>query len=295
MRGVNVEDKNFENKNLNRINESDINVSDYETTNEVVAEHRFWLQIMGDHARFIFFSLAPNEVEYLQRAQDFIISFDQLLDQSRKQLTSQELSLINRQAYLLTCQFREFKLLLLALTLNSDIMTQLTSSFINDMLNELEEYNTIINLIMNGQPILFHPIHYHLIWLKDAIGHSASVAASLDLVEKDMIDKSHYFEALFTDLLLKATMMNGYLRTKLEVFPSLSRLNMQVENEILQFKDFLENLRVQRVDGMILGTLLPLMADHMSREECYYLWKLSQTAGLIQRPDCDPARPRLET
>lgn len=257
-------------------------------------EHRFWLQIMGDHARFIFFSLAPNEVEYLQRSQDFIISYDQLLEQSDNQLTAQELDILNRQAYQLTYQFREFKLLLLALTLSSDIKTHLPSSFFNDMLNELEEYMFLINSLMNGHPAQFHPIHYHLLWLTDAIGHSASVAANLDLIERDLIDKSHFFEMMFTDLTLKATMMNGYLRTQLPGFPALNRLNEQAENAILQFKEFLESIRDQRMDGRVLGTLFPLMADHMAREECYYLWKLSMTAGLMKRPDCDPARPRVE-
>ena len=260
----------------------------------MLMEHRFWLQIMGDHARFIFFSLAPSEVEYLQRSQDFIISYDELLVQSRQQLTTQEMDILNRQSYQLTCQFREFKLLLLALTLNSEIKTHLPSSFFNDMLNELEEYMFIMNSLMNGKPIKFHPIHYHLLWLTDAIGHSASVAANLDLVERDLIDKSHFFEMQFTDLTLKSTMMNGYLRTQLPGFPSLNRLNEQAETIILLFKEFLDSLRDQRMDGKVLGTLFPLMADHMAREECYYLWKLSQTAGLMKRPDCDPTRPRIE-
>ena len=29
-------------------------------------EHRFWLQIMGDHARFIFYSLAPSETKQIR-------------------------------------------------------------------------------------------------------------------------------------------------------------------------------------------------------------------------------------
>ncbi len=260
-----------------------------------LTEQRFWLQIMGDHARFIFFSLAPNEVDYLQRSQDFMISYDQLLEQSQKQLTEQELDVLNRQAYQLTYQFREFKLILLALTLSSDIKIHLPSSFFNDMLNELEEYMIILNSLMNKQKLQFHPIHYHLLWLMDAIGHAASVAANLDLIERDLIDKAHYFELHFTDLNLKAIMMNGYLRTQIPSFPSLNRLNEQAETLIVQFKEFLDNLRDQRLDGRVLGTLFPLMADHMSREECYYLWKLSQTAGLLKRPDCDPTRQRLET
>jgi hypothetical protein len=257
-------------------------------------EHRFWLQIMGDHARFIFFSLAPNEVEYLQRAQDFIIGFDQLLDKANNAANAEELDLITKQAFQLTMQLGEFKLLLLSLTLSSDIKIHLTSSFINDMLNELEEYITVLHSLNQNNPMLYHPLHYHLLWLIDGVGHAASVTANLDLIEKDKIDKSNYYELQFTDLLLKATMMNGYLRTQLDTFPSLSRLNKQVEIITTSFKDFLEELRDERMNGQVLGTLFPLMADHMAREECYYLWKLTQTAGLSKKPDCDPARPRIE-
>ncbi|TAH65032.1 MAG: DUF2935 domain-containing protein [Anaerolineaceae bacterium] len=257
-------------------------------------EHRFWLQIMGDHARFIFFSLSPNEVVYLQRSQDFIIGFDQLLDQTANATNTEELALITKQAFQLTMQLREFKLLLLSLTLSSDIKIHLTSSFINDMLNELDEYLTVLHSLNTNQPILYHPLHYHLLWLTDAIGHAASVSANLDFIEKDIIDKSNYYELQFTDLLLKATMMNGYLRIKLDNFPSLNRLNKQVEILMTSFKEFLEELRDERMNGQILGTLFPLMADHMAREECYYLWKLTQTAGMSKKPDCNPASPRIE-
>lgn len=259
-----------------------------------VAEHRFWLQIMGDHARFIFFSLAPNEIEYLQRSQDFIIAFDELLDGVNNISGIDELERITDQAYKMSLHLREFKLLLLSLTLNSDIKIHLSSNFINDMLNELEEYLIVLSLLQSKESILFHPLHYHLLWLTDAVGHAASVSSNLDPVEKDMIDKCSHFETLFVDLLLKATIMNGYIRTQINNFPALDRLNKQVETAIILFKDFLEEIRDQRISGQVLGTLFPLMADHMAREECYYLWKLSQTAGLTKRPDCNPASPRIE-
>jgi len=259
-----------------------------------LAEHRFWLQIMGDHARFIFFSLAPNEVEYLQRSQDFIIGFDELLESVNRVSNTEELELITKQAYQLTLHLREFKLLLLSHTLSSDIKIHLTSTFINDMLNELEEYLTVLSLLQSKESILFHPLHYHLLWLTDAVGHAATLASNLDPIEKDMIDKSGYFEAQFTDLLLKATIMNGYIRTQLSNFPALDRLNKQVETSIALFMDFLAEIRDQRISGQILGNLFPLMADHMAREECYYLLKLSRTAGLTKRPDCNPASPRIE-
>ena len=46
-------------------------------------EDRFWLQILGDHSRFIFTSLSPDETEAVNQAQNFIMTFDSLLQQSR--------------------------------------------------------------------------------------------------------------------------------------------------------------------------------------------------------------------
>jgi hypothetical protein len=258
-------------------------------------EHRFWLQIMGDHSRFIFFSLPPTESEYILTAQEFIILFDQLLEQSHKQLSETELEELSRKAYEATYRLREFKTELLSMSLTSDLKSHLPPSFYNDMLNELEEYLFILNSLMNGQDPLLHPLHYHMLWLTDAVGHAASVSSALDLVEKDLIERAYCFEIQFHDLNTKALMMNGYLRSGLSSFPSLDRLNEQAGNAILVFLEFLENLRDQRMDGRVLGTLMPLMADHMAREECYYLWKLSLSSSNVRKPDCDPGRPRLET
>lgn len=259
-----------------------------------LSEHRFWLQIMGDHSRFIFFSMAPTESEFILTAQEFIILFDQLLEQSHKKLSITELEELNRKAYEATYRLREFKTVLLSISLTSDLNSQLTSSFFNDMLNELEEYMFILNSMMNGQTPLLHPLHYHILWLTDAIGHSASIIAGLDFIEKDLINLSNHFEIQFQDLNTKAFMMNGYLRTGLINFPSLERLNEQAAIAINGFMEFLSNLRDQRMDKKVLGTLMPLMADHMYREECYYLLKLSQSTSNIRKPDCDPASPRLE-
>lgn len=265
----------------------------FQSFESTLMEHQFWIQIMGDHARFMFFSLSPNEVEHLQRSQDFIISFDNTLEQINQSTNKEELELITKQAYLLILQFREYKLFLLSESLTANIRIHLNPSLINDMINELEEYLNILYLSKNDNQILFHPLHYHLLWLTDAIGHAASVLANLDYTENDLIDRANSYEVGFTDLLLKSTMMSGFLRTQLEDFPSLNRLNRQVETLMISFKEFLEDLRDLRMDGQVLGTLSPLMVDHMAREESYYLWKLSMTSGLTKRPDCDPARPRI--
>lgn len=262
-------------------------------TNEVIFEQRFWLQIMGDHARFIFYSLSPNEAEAIKQSKQFIEIFDDLLDKARRQLSQQELEQLNRQAYEATYEFRKFKLKLMALTLTSGIKVYLPTSFFNHMINELEEYLFILASISEGENPLFHPVHYHLRWLSDAVGHAASITAGLDEVEKDKIAKGNRYEKEFTDLYMKAVQAEGYLRTGLDNFPALERLNEQAEQTMLSFKELLEEILDMRLTGRLLGTFMPLMADHMAREECYYLLKLAQIAK-TDIPDCDPEKPRIE-
>ncbi|MDF2485507.1 MAG: hypothetical protein K0R46_1675, partial [Herbinix sp.] len=170
----------------------------------------------------------------------------------------------------------------------------LSPSFYNDMLNELEEYLHILSNLQNNLPVKPHPLHYHMLWLSDAVGHAASIAAELDFVEAYLIDLAYRFKLQFQDLYLKALIMNGYLRAELESFPSLTRLSEQAATALLGFTEFLDTLRDQLTDHKVLGTITPLMADHMSREECYYLWQLSLNTPTIRRPDCDPTRPRME-
>lgn len=259
----------------------------------ILFEHRFWLQIMGDHARFIFLSLAPSETEYLITAQKFIITLDELLNQSLSHITSDSLSELNQNAITSINKFREFKLELLRMSISSDLKSHLPPSFYNDMLNELDEYLLVLKTIMRGQIPLFHPLHYHVLWLTDSIGHAATIASTLDMVEKDIIAKAYNYEMEFSDLFFKSYIMRGYLRTQQKQFPALDRLNNDVNRIITDFMAFLERLRDQRMDQKILGTLMPLMADHMYREACYYLWKLSQTSDAIRKPECDPTRPRI--
>jgi hypothetical protein len=262
---------------------------------ETLYENRFWLQIMGDHARFIYYSLAVSETEHIQKAQQFIGIYDQLLDVARRQLLETEAGSLNQAAYKNTYEFREFKLRLLALTLESKLKVHLSSTFFNHMLNELEEYILTLSALMNRQDTLFHPLHYHTLWLSDAVGHAAGVAANLDEVEKDYIDKSRKYEKQFTDMYMKTIELNGYMRTGRDRFAALTRLNEQAASEMFGFKEFLEQIKLERINARLLGTLMPLMADHMAREECYYLTKLSESARGIRKPDCDPARRRIES
>lgn len=256
-------------------------------------EHRFWLQILGDHSRFILSSLSVEEKDAVQRAEYFINIFDQLLDMARNEkLNDSEINELTLKAYRYAQEIREFKLSLLKRHLTGEIMIQLPPTFINHMLNELEEYICILNFIMTKSIPRANPIHHHLLWLLDGAGHAAAIESSLDDVEKLFKEKSRYYISRFEALYIKSIEMAGYLRTKTGNFPALKRFNREAKEEMMSFVSFLEVIEQLRLQKELPGRINPLIPDHMLREECYYLTKLSSVSE-VEKPDCDPARPRI--
>jgi hypothetical protein len=190
-------------------------------------------------------------------------------------------------------EMREFKLKILSKQIEDKININLPPTFINHMINELEEYIRILNDLINGDISAARDIHLHMLWLLDGVGHADSIASTLDMTEKELIKKSKEYSKLFSDLYLNVLEYRGYARTNICEFPALSKLNMDASNTMICFRKYLKELEVGILEKEILGTLSPLMADHMSREECYYLTKLSIVAG-TRNPECNPAKPRIE-
>jgi len=257
-------------------------------------EHRFWLQILGDHSRFIFNTLSPKETGDIQTAQRFIQAFDQLLHQARDIQSEAQLGTLNKQAYSLTVNLRQFKLNILERRLVKQITIGLTPTFLNHMVNELEEYLRILNSLLEGKPVpQFDALHHDFLWLSDAAGHAASISSDLDFVEKRLIHRSQAFEGHFEQFYLKSIEMAGYMRTELRDFPAFRRFHMDIDIEMNLFRAFLKELEDLELSAEVLDRISPLMPDHMLREECYYLMKLAQL-GLVQDPECTPDKPRIE-
>lgn len=256
-------------------------------------EHKFWLQILGDHSRFIYFALSAPQEEEIEVARQFIEEYDRLLRAARQEVSS-ELASITQQANELTIKLRLFKLELLDKLLLGQLKISLTPTFINHMLNELEEYLRILSEVLSGNPVpKFPSLHHDLLWLPDAAGHAASITSELDAVEKRLIKKSMQFEEHFNAFYLKAIELTGYFRTMRDHYPAVTKFHKDVNLEMNIFMTFLQELEEQDISAELLDRLNPLVPDHMYREECYYLLKLSQNDA-ISAPDCDPAKPRVE-
>ncbi len=263
---------------------------------EALYEHRFWLQVLGDHARFITTSLAPTvERSLIQQAQYFIVIFDQLLKETRQAEPTGNLESLTRQAFEQAQAIRCFKLELLKDHITTGLQSSLSSTFFNHMVNEVEEYLRILGfLLSNQQPPSLNPLHYHLLWLKDAEGHAAALASRFDEVERDWIDRSEAYRIVFNNYYNKSVELTGYQRTGLCEFAALTRFNITVTTKMTDFQNLLRLIEEQVRSEEVLSVLTPLIPDHMDREECYYLTKLAQASGL-KPPLCDPTRPRVES
>jgi hypothetical protein len=261
--------------------------------NMILFEHRFWLQVLGDHSRFIFDDLSPREAEQAQKAKHFIQLFDNLLMKARQELSPEEINQLTAAAHKAAQDIRDFKLNLIQQHLIEKININLSPSFLNHMVNEVEEYLYILCRMMQNKGILDHPIHHHLLWLLDGSGHAYAITAELDIVEKELKKISENFAKDFDNLYLKAVEIWGYMRTGLQQFPAVGRLNNQTEAKMELFKKFLTELETLIRENRILGTLQPLLLDHMYREECYFLTKLAMVSE-VKTPECDPTKPRQE-
>ena len=132
--------------NNNAMNDNDYIKEGF--TNTALFHHRFWLQIMGDHGRSIHDALSSDEREKIKMADYFIQLFDELLEQSRKQLSDEQVYELTKHAYAFAEEIRKFKLDLIRDHLAGMIKIDLPPTSINHMVNEVEEYLRVLKNLL---------------------------------------------------------------------------------------------------------------------------------------------------
>ncbi len=119
------------------------------TFNESAAfEHRFWLKIMADHSTFILDSLAEKEKMEIAAAKEFVRQFKEL---ATKVKSNSDLIKLTLDAEVSVRDLRTFKLELLKKQLTSQFVIHLSPTFINHMVNELDEYLLMLGYLKKGE------------------------------------------------------------------------------------------------------------------------------------------------
>lgn len=250
-------------------------------TDQLNFEHRFWLQILGDHMRFIENTLAPIENDLISVAEDLKNKSDNLLNLARKQQD------VTSDAIRLTQDIKEFKGLILNELLTGKIKIGLTPTFINHMINELEQYQKILEFAsLNGEILTLDVLDQHKLWLLDAKGHTEALISDLDPTEKEWKKDIKILKKKYAGLYSKAEEFMGYLRVLTKYPPSVDILTNSAINETTIFISMLKEILNMISNKELLGRIDILVPDHMIREELYYLSKLGRNIG-------DPTTPRV--
>lgn len=242
-------------------------------------EHSFWLHVLRDHSQFILDALPSKQEEEIKIAKQFYVIFNNLFTSVNNNENMNEFTI---QAEKSTLALRDFKLSLLTKHItDANFRIHLTPTFLNHMVNELEEYLLVLTYLKQNQtPPIFNELHHHLLWVLDAAGHADAIYTNLDSTENMQRKKSHEFTKHFEHFYLKAVELTGYLRTKLTTFPALKRMNQDVKLEIQLFQIFLKEIEELDISSQMLSNFSALMADHMYREEMYFLKKLEESSSI---------------
>lgn len=247
---------------------------------DIKKEMLFWNGIMRDHGMFQVASLNCKEKEMVNVATKFQISFATLHDQvlagaDPKAKIKETKELIN--------EFVQFKKNMLSKLLTCNIDLVMTPTFLNDMINEALEYYLVLCLAEENIKfnINLETIRLHKIWLFDAAGHAYFIASQLDAIEDMHIKASLDFHHNFNALYVEATQLSLLYERTSNDDRKLNSFNLKVRMLMESFIDFLKEIKLLRSECKILstGTFTKFVADHMIREELYYLSKMEDLSN----------------
>lgn len=269
----------------------------------------FWAEVFRDHSMFIFDGLAPDQGQLIHTAQFFKERLTSLAQEAQAAARSagiagpagakvladgpdqallsglqghelvrheQAAQALNRSLSETLPGLYEFKQELLQRKLDCKVTLNLGPALIAHMINELEESARVLGHMRDGAPLppSMEALHHHLIWLPDASGHAIALHNGMDGVERDYREMTQRFADIFNGMHIKALELYSMLRVAPRMVGALRRLNKDSVAEIAVFRDFLAELREHLEGCEIMGTLMPLLADHMLREELYYMEKI---------------------
>lgn len=280
---------------------------------DVAFENKFWLQILGDHMRFLLIALPSLEQSLLEQADDFKDLADTLLDQARSNID------VSATAYQLAYEIYAFKRTLLIGLTQGQVVSNLPPTFISHMMNENREYLRILNNVITPDQVSsqasellsqsfqvdltaatqelgqlnIHSLDIHQLWLPDAIGHLDSVYCTLDAVECLTRKRVKKLKKEFMQLNMKCQEYIYYVKHGDIQFNGLNQLDNEVLAKLNEMVPLLSEIQNGRRDKKLQGTIIVLMLDHMIREEAYYIMKVLQNAGQAAELLVDPTAPRV--
>jgi len=270
----------------------------------------FWSGVFRDHATFLHDNLAPDQPQWIRWAEGFRQTLTRMHDETADVaakaglggpagsyvltgppeaepltgLQGRELAFYEQKAADLSRSLletigslRNYKEQVLQQKLDCQIKLALGPTLIAHMIVEAEEAQRTLGrsrAVANLPPAL-QALHHHLVWLPDAAGHAAALHGRLDGVEQNLLNRTADFKHVLNGMHIKALELYSMLRVAPRMVGALRRLNRDAMTQIAVFRSFLTELREHTEECEVLGAIMPILADHMLREELYYSEKVT--------------------
>lgn len=149
-------------------------------------EHRFWLEILDDHAHFVRDYLSPTEGQWVRLAQQYIDAFHGLrirlsqLNPQQLDAKAPEMVAISQSIYPVAAGYYRFEGEMQRLRILNEVNLNLTPTYLNGTLNENQEYLRLLQYYVQGrQPVPLSLTDLLDLWLEDQLGQrSKGICAS---------------------------------------------------------------------------------------------------------------------
>ncbi|WP_248926269.1 DUF2935 domain-containing protein [Paenibacillus hamazuiensis] len=261
-------------------------------------EHRFWLEILCDHAHFLRDYMSPEEAEWVSAAQSYIDEFHRLrerLETLGRDLppSSPQMIQFAFESQSSSAGYYRLEGHMQHLRIFNRINLNLTPSFLNGTLSENAEYLRLLSYFVRGE----HPDPLPLIalldlWLEDQLGHALLLANVLDPAEIPLVERVHAAAKQFQAHMAKNLAIKGYLRFTPPNFPLQLRFAAEVAQTVTAFYELVLEVIALYKDSEVLNRATLRFLEHHIPETCYFLSKLSDfNRDIPIIPDCPLTKP----
>lgn len=261
-------------------------------------EHRFWVEILLDHAIFVDEALAPEEAKWISMARTYIQSFTGLLlriDRTDMSLPNESATMmqLSKDIQPLAYGYFQFEGQLQHSRLQNKVVISLTPVYFNGTLLEVEEYLRILRYFVTGSSYEELPLVLLIdMWLEDQLGHAMLLRNHLDPAEIELSRRTDQFTQQFQGHIVQNNSMYGYLRFTNPGFPVQQKFARQVAETVIAFYSFVQMVIEQFEHAELLSRLTHRFLKHHLPETCYFLKKLAaHDPDIYALPNCPLTKP----
>ncbi|TYP79077.1 DUF2935 domain-containing protein [Paenibacillus methanolicus] len=244
-------------------------------------EHRFWVEILQDHAYFVRDHLSVSEQEPIRLAQSYIDAFQSLYNElhaldKNGDYRNPGLVAFARKAWPVANGYFQLEGSLQRARIANRVNLNLSPTYLNGTLNENQEYLRLLGYMTHGQaPPPLALVDLMDLWLEDQLGHAILLINVLDPAEHGIRARAQIHLDAFRALFSQNEVIRGYLRFSPPGIPVQLRLARETLAAVNGFYEFvLEIIHLYRSTALLERTTLRFLEHHLP-ETCYFIRKLA--------------------